>query len=232
MNVLVFDLGGTLMEYRGMALSWEAYYRDAFVYVRDILRIDISESDIDRSCRVLAGYNPRLQYREIEIAPEKIFVDVTSHWRTDIGVQTVIAAFFDGLKLSPVIYDDTIEVLGQLKARGNKLAMLTDLPTGMPDEILVRGIEPVIGMFDLYVSSLTCGYRKPNKFGLAYIAEHFNVAVDTLLFIGDEEKDVKAAHNAGCRSGLIDRRGHARREHGQDFTIRSLSELLDILCVV
>lgn len=30
MKIIVFDLGGTLMEYRGMPLNWSDYYEKGF----------------------------------------------------------------------------------------------------------------------------------------------------------------------------------------------------------
>ena len=34
-KLFVFDLGGTLMEYKGMHLSWSGYYKGAFEYVNN-----------------------------------------------------------------------------------------------------------------------------------------------------------------------------------------------------
>lgn len=34
MKAIVFDIGGTLMEYKGMPLSWLDYYKTAFEFVR------------------------------------------------------------------------------------------------------------------------------------------------------------------------------------------------------
>ena len=56
---------------------------------------------------------------------------------------------------------------------------------------------------DLYVSSQSCGYRKPNKYALENIANFFDVDVKDLLFIGDEEKDKLAAENTGCKFKFI-----------------------------
>jgi len=229
MKGIVFDLGGTLMEYENMALSWEGYYYDAFLSVRESLALDISDEDIEKSVAVLRNYNPRIQYREIEYSPEQIFFDVTAFWRVETDVRKVITEFFKGLKLRPIIFEDAVQTLGELKNRQYKLAALTDLPTAMPDEILIEGIGPIIKELDFYVSSLTCGFRKPNPYGLRSIAEHFCVTTGDLLFIGDEEKDIKTAFNAGCKSVLIRRDGNTGCEFGQDFTITRLSELDNVL---
>ena len=73
----------------------------------------------------------------------------------------------------------------------------------------------------MYVSSASCGFRKPNCTGLRLIAEHFGVPITELVFAGDEEKDRKTAENAGCKFVCVDRKG------GEGM--RNLYELLDML---
>ena len=46
--------------------------------------------------------------------------------------------------------------------------------------------------------SQICGYRKPNRKGIEYIADAFGIKVSELLFVGDEKKDEDTANNAGC----------------------------------
>ena len=55
-------------------------------------------------------------------------------------------------------------------------------------------------VFDLYVSSLSCGYKKPNVKGLKDIADFFNATPDEMLMTGDDLRDVKVAKNFGCQS--------------------------------
>ena len=43
--------------------------------------------------------------------------------------------------------------------------------------------------FDLYVWSLSCGYKKPNPKGLKDISEHFGIAPDNMVMIGDTSRD-------------------------------------------
>lgn len=53
MKVIVFDIGGTLMEYKNMPLSWLDFYKDGFRYVCSELSLNITENDIDKSSDVL-----------------------------------------------------------------------------------------------------------------------------------------------------------------------------------
>ncbi len=40
-KAIIFDIGGTLMEYRNMPNVWIDYYKSGFEFVRDKLRLDI-----------------------------------------------------------------------------------------------------------------------------------------------------------------------------------------------
>jgi len=80
----------------------------------------------------------------------------------------------------------------------------------------------------MYVSSISCGYRKPNPKGLSDIAEEFDVSPSEMIMIGDEEKDIKTAKRFGCKSVLIDRRSR-NADFGQDYTVTDLNGLWEVL---
>ncbi|MBQ2667600.1 MAG: HAD family hydrolase [Clostridia bacterium] len=206
MSVYVFDLGGTLMEYIGMPASWIEYYPEAFRHISEKLCPNCSESDLQRSVDLLTTFNPRISKREIEYTPEYIFSTCLSHWPSVISIPDAIHAFFEGIHLSPFIYPDTLPALKHLKAQGHFIATLTDLPTAMPDSLFRRDISELLPYFDLYMSSASCGFRKPNPAGLQQIATHFSIDVRSLIFVGDEDKDAQTAINAGCSFLRIDRK--------------------------
>lgn len=222
----VFDIGGTLMEYRNMPNVWIDYYKTGFEFVRDKLGLVLSDGDIEKSVEVLKSYNPRVKYREEDIAPEVIFGDVCSHWKRPFDLDEVVNVFYRSMGLTAYIYPETISVLEKLKARGYIIATLTDVATGMPDELHKSYFPELLPYFDMYVSSLSCGYRKPNPKGLCDIAGHFGISPDEMVFIGDEEKDILAAKRFGCLSVLIDRKGRGER-FGQDCTVTDLNGLLE-----
>ena len=82
--------------------------------------------------------------------------------------------------------------------------------------------------FDLYVSSTSCRYRKPNIKGLVDIAVYFGIKPDEMIFIGDERKDVLVANDFGCTSVYIDRYNN-NRDFGQKFTVKDLNGFYDIV---
>lgn len=227
MNVIVFDIGGTLMEYKNMPNVWIEYYDKAFRHVREKLGLPLTDEQLSDSIEVLRQYNPRVKYREQDYTPEKIFGDAAASWDFPFSLHDVISAFFEDMKLTPLIYPETIPVLEKLRSADWKIATLTDVATGMPDELHKSYFPELMPYFDLYVSSQSCGFRKPNPNGIHYIAKQLNADERQFIFVGDEPKDIKVAQNAGCRSVLIDRKAR-KLSLGQDYTITSLEELIQI----
>ena len=197
-KVVVFDLGGTLMEYKGMPLDWSEYYNQGFLQVNKINDLNLSDAQLSKSVEILKSYNPRITGRQKEISPEVIFDAATSEWSNKPPVEKIITDFFCGLKLEAKIYDYSRLLLQKCRDEGFHTACLTDLPNGMPDSLFRKSISEIENLFDLYVSSQTCGFRKPCKEGLQFIADSFNVKDSELLFVGDEKKDEETARNAGC----------------------------------
>lgn len=202
-KVIVFDLGGTLMEFRGMPLNWSDHYYQGFKNVKDANGLDLSEAELQKSAEILESYNPRISGREIEIAPEIMFDEAIADWPKKPVIGKAIEDFFAGLGLISMVFDFSVDVIKKCKNVGHKVACLSDLPNGMPDNIFLRSIVEIADLFDLYVSSQSCGFRKPNKEGLLTIARSFDVDISELLFVGEEGKDCLTAQNAGCKYMFI-----------------------------
>ena len=228
MKAVVFDIGGTLMEYRDMPYVWFDYYEKAFEELNQTLSLRLTDDELALSLEILKSYNPGVNYREIDYTPEKIFGDVTAHWQTDIPLERIIREFFGAMHLRSLIYPESIEVLKEIKRRGFVIGTYTNVVSGMPDEMHKSYFTELLPYFDIYVSSVNCGFRKPHPRGLEIIAEHYSLTPDEMIFVGDERKDPETARRFGCRSVLINR-SDTPREFGQDFTVRDLKELCKIL---
>ena len=130
--------------------------------------------------------------------PVVLFDEAMAGWSNVPDIRDAIEVFFSGIGLKAKVFDYSKKLIAICKKHCLKVACLTDLPNGMPDSLFRDSIPDIIKLFDLYVSSQTCGFRKPNKAGLEYIAEQFGIDVKDILFVGDEDKDRKTADNAGC----------------------------------
>ena len=203
-KAVVFDLGGTLMEYKGMPLNWDEYYYRGFQNVNQLNELSLAEEDILNATKVLKEYNPRNCGREYEVAPERIFEEATAGWKKKTSIGKIIDDFFSGMSLEACIFDYSAGIIKECKKKGLIVSCLTDLPNGMPDKMFRKSIITIDSLFDLYVSSQICGARKPNKKGLEYIADYFGIDVSDILFVGDEKKDENTALNAGCKFMYIE----------------------------
>lgn len=227
-RAVVFDIGGTLMEYCDMPYVWFDYYEAAFERLNCELSLGLSDSQLAHSLDILRSYNPGVNYREVDYPPEKIFGDVTADWHTDVPLDRIIWSFFGAMELKPLIYPESVEVLSELRRIGFIVGTYTNVVSGMPDEMHKSYFAELMPYFDVYVSSCNCGFRKPNPRGLEVIAERYGLKPDEMIFIGDEKKDPETARRFGCRSVLINRSDEVR-SFGQDYTVSDLRELYGIL---
>lgn len=221
-ELIVFDLGGTLFEYVDMPLSWIDYYKTAFEYVSDKLSLNMSDEAIEKSVQVMRLFNPRINPREIDYDPSFIFMNAFNGWGI-ADIDNAIELFFESFHLKTKIYDDSISTLKALKQKGILVCALTDVPCGMPDELYKKGISDLLPYFDDYLSSCSLGYRKPYPYGIDYLEAKYGLASNEILLIGDEPKDFDTANNANCYFIFIDRNGK------QPNTITNLSPILELV---
>lgn len=181
-KVVAFDIGGTLMEYKGMPGVWIDYYENGFRAIRDKMLPKLTDSDIQAAVAILQGYNPTVKYREADYGYERIFSEILQEWKiSGVDIRQLAFCFFESFGLCAYTYPETIEVLEKLRDKGIRIATLTDVATAMPDELHKSYFPQLMPYFDLYVSSSTCGYRKPNIKGLTDIANHFGVKPDEMI---------------------------------------------------
>lgn len=212
------------MEFESMPLSWADYYEKGFENMAIAIGGGVSKQDIRLSADIMKSYNPRIHYRENEYSAEFIFENCLKHWNRDIDIKSSAEKFFDGIDLKINIYNDTIEMLEYLKSAGFTICALTDIPSGMPDDYFKNKIGELLNYIDFYVSSQSCGYRKPNVYGMKLIADKFNVDISNLIFVGDEEKDKLLSEKIKCKFYLIDRKGI-----NKNADINNLGELKNLI---
>ena len=78
----------------------------------------------------------------------------------------------------------------------------------MNHEFLKRDVKPIAEYIDIVLSSVDIGFRKPDTKGYLDLGKQLNSTVSEMIFVGNEEKDIKGANQAGIFSVLIDRDGN------------------------
>ncbi len=228
MDAVIFDLGDTLLEYEGVPPSWEQHYRDALTALAESLGVTPHPGQLGRGAAVLRTYNTRLHPREHEVPFTKILAELLPCFGVNRAVDELACArtFFRIFRQRLRCFDDSRPALEALRGRGKKIGVFTDAPYGMPTEFVLEDVRDagLDGLFDVFLTSVDAGFRKPAPEALQRVAEALGCRPWTVMHVGNEKKDIDVARAFGCKAVLLDR--HDRRPSwGQDRVIRSLLEL-------
>lgn len=224
-KAIVFDIGQTLVEYK-IPLNWSKLYKPAFESVAHKCGYTFSDTHYQYAGHVLTKYNTRINPREHEVTSNQIFSELIMGMEIPLkDIETVKFHFYSYFKQNASVYEEVEATLKGLSDRGILLGTLSDVPYGMDNVYALEDISPVIKYIDYPFTSNDVGYRKPCGEGLKFISEKMQISLKEMAFVGDEEKDIMCAINAGAYSVLVNR-NDSIKNYGQDKEISSLEELL------
>lgn len=223
-KAVIFDIGHTLVHYKN-PLSWKSLYKPALKNVEQRCNYQLTEKNFEDAICILSEYNTRINPREKEVTSDEIWSRILNSWNKNLFDLSVCKeAFYSFFRNECYVFDDVLDFLAFLRERNIKTGTLSDVPYGLENKYALEDITDIIDYIDLPYTSNDIGYRKPNIKGLQVIAEELGVLVQEIMYIGDEEKDVICANNAGAISVLIDRESKCP-DFGQLHTVHNLNEL-------
>lgn len=241
-EAVIFDLDDTLISWAKPEITWPEYLapiiRNAVAYLGTngvetnpttfgvtysrIVRAawQYSRDANDTTAVSMAGVVHQT-LSELDIDPDSI------------DIRAMMEAF-DWYPMPGVrVYPDTIAVLTELKQRGYKLGLITNAyqPMWMRDIELEQ--DGLLEFFEARITSGDTGFMKPDPAIYWRMMGMLNTSPDKAMYIGDTPKrDVLGANRSGMVSVLIDpphlEKEISSPEETPDFTIHTLSELLDL----
>ena len=224
-----FDLGETLIYYRGVPMSWAGLYRDALISVALKCNYAADKAALERGEAIVREYNTRLHPRMQEVSSDEILGRVLAAWGLDPPryLERAAIQFFHFFRQEPVAYVDSLPTLQRLASSGIQIGILTDVMYGMPrnfvlEDIAKAGIDG--SQIKSLLTSLDVGQRKPNPRGFLQLAAEMSCPPERMLFVGNEFNDIAGAGKAGMTPILIDR-AREKPDWGQAWRIESLDEL-------
>lgn len=213
-RAVLFDLGGTLVEYYGRS---------------DIPAVVEAAIDEVQACLGERGL--------LHVPPEEVWRRVAeeNHEASDYRVRPLeqrLARVFqlDGTECSAALleavcrrfmqpifararrYDDAIPTLARLRAEGYRVAIVSNTSWGSPahlwrEEIERHGLDEWVGAT---VFCRDVGWRKPAPQIYAYTLERLGTHPEECLFVGDDYRwDVAGPRKVGMEAVLINRSGIA-----------------------
>jgi putative hydrolase of the HAD superfamily len=125
-----------------------------------------------------------------------------------------------------ILFDDVLPVLKQLRKFGLILGLISNIDRDISSLFNKLGLTPLL---KIVVTSLDCGYHKPQPEIFQEAARQAGVSVNESVYIGDQYQiDVLGAKEAGMQGVLIDRNGFFV-DDTEELIIRNLYQLVDYI---
>lgn len=212
MRGCIFDLDGTLTD------TLDSLTHSVNLTLEEMGLPQITEEQ----CRLFVGNGARcLMEKALKAAGD------TKLRRIEEGMKVYGRIFSANCTYHVTPYKGIVELLGQLKDRGIKLAVLSNKPHGQTVDV----VKQIFGasIFDYVQGQCDTLARKPDPSGVWKLLEEMGISKEECLYIGDSEVDVKTAKAAGMQ-GIAVTWGFRDREllktEGADILIDSPQELL------
>jgi len=211
-SAVLFDLGGTLVQYYGRSEIPEVL-SEAITAVRDCLSqsglLRVSEEEMWK--RAAAEDYEASDYCVRPAAQRlmRIF-QLDEHTCSAALLAAMCRSFVGPMFRRARRYDDAIPVLQQLRSDGCKVAIVSNTAWGSPadlwrEEVVRHGLD---GLVDVTVFCSDVGWRKPAPQIFAYTLEKLGVGSEECIFIGDDPRwDFRGPQAVGLAAVLLDRGG-------------------------
>ena len=237
---VIFDLGSTLIEFRG---DWGDILSRMSVDLIHYLQargFNLDTVKFDRRYReIVDQFYTRGQQDWIEYTAEYTLRSALAEFGypevpQDIAQGALAEAYAFGETLWRP-FDDVYSTLDVLKARGYKIGLISNARDAANVERLIDNAR-LRPWLDPIVISANAGVRKPNPRIFKMVLDYWKLPPDQAVMVGDMlGADILGAHNAGLRGiwATMQTESKANAAHSHtivpDAVIGSLSELPAIL---
>ena len=234
-EAVVFDLGGTLVEY---ALpSWPAMLGQC---------VDAAYGFLVRPQQQWPPpAAPMPSPAEAQMRRRRIGRDTALLHRVTMGLRRIIRAVSSRtlpaiaeacarpLMATGRVYEDALPTLRTLRVRGYRLGLISNTPWGTPDYLWEKQVEKfhLAPLMDVRLFSSGVGIRKPDPRIFREALRRLGTAAARAIFVGDSPReDVAGARGVGMRTALVVRQNGLRKAQKSiseaDLYIPTLAELL------
>lgn len=231
LRAVFLDIGETVMRPNP---SWEHIY--AMALEEHGVEVSLDElRDALRAAYHHGGWGLEDGFEPTEETSYRRTVEMDQAAIAELGIGPMPDAFFR--RLSELfllvgtwhIFPDVLPALDELKARGLRLAAVSNWVWQLPE--LLHSLR-LVSHFDTLAVSARVGFEKPHPEIFRYALEHTHVQPDEVIHVGDHlDADVAGARGVGIEAVLIDRRGRYDHEAVPPGVpvIQTLTELLPMV---
>lgn len=186
-EVLLFDLDGTLIDSApDLALAINHMLTSI---ARPTFSEDIIRSWVGNGANVLVKRGLSGKSEVDENIDAELFKQ---------SLQIFLSFYKDNLCINTQLYPSVRACLKILKARGYRLALVTNKPYEFITPILA-GLE-LNGLFEILLGGDSLPKRKPDPLPLLHVCQALQVGIEQCLMVGDSKNDILAAKAAKMES--------------------------------
>lgn len=238
-NGIIFDMGGTLLEFRG---NQDAVEKQGAENVADWYitkkRIKVNASALAEA--ILAHRQTMMRESEKTLVQFKMSDAIAAALKSTGAQERAISLateaakrFFEFEESAHVPVIDVVETLKALKSTNKKIGLLSNASDdGLVQRLINRaGLRPWLSPV---FSSAGVGRQKPDPEPFLLIARRWRLPPDEIAVVGDSlNSDIRGAHNAGMKGVLVTRIANSENAKNQhikpDAVISTLAELPRII---
>lgn len=210
-EAIIFDLGNTLVSYHTHE-EWPGVLAECIDAVAARLRernlLTIEPGDLPP--RVQAERSTPDDYHVVPLEERLVRIFDLGGVRLEADVMPDMCRLFTRPIFAMAYrYDDVLPALDELRRRGFKIGILSNMPWGCPAILWREELDrhELLTAVDAAAFCRDCGYRKPAPQAFEHITAELGVAMDKCLFVGDDPRwDIAGPHRVGMDAVLIDRR--------------------------
>jgi putative hydrolase of the HAD superfamily len=145
---------------------------------------------------------------------------------TDEKIVLRLLVMMQQAKMDLVLFDDVMATLDDIRKRGFKLGLISNIEQNMKETLDKLGLS---ARLDIIVTSQDAGFSKPKPEIFRYALEKAGVKPDEAVYVGDQyQVDIVGAKGAGMQGILIDRDNYYQ-EKLDCPKVKSLKDLGDYL---
>ena len=238
-NAVIFDLGGTLIEYAGSYDEWPALetpgFRGAYesIHAHGVALPDFETFKMS-GFGLLPGW-----WEDATVGKRNLrVVDLLQEVLTAVNAPSIPAAWLDeastayedGIHQQATMVEGASAALQAVKAAGYKMGLLSN--TMFSARMHERGLNEFgLNGFDAMLFSAAVNKWKPTAAPFLHLAESLGVDPKTAVYVGDDPRsDVVGGRAAGMKTVHIASSQRFEAAHiSPDATLQSLTELDGLL---
>lgn len=181
-KVIIFDLGGPIVEWEGMVAVYKKYENQS----------NFEKDTLKKLFKKYTNGGNVGDFHSIANFYEKTKPSI------NMTVEE-LNAVFDEANAAAWVRPEMILYIEELK-KNYKIALLSNFTNGI--EIFLRDVFNIYHLFDLVVSSYNVKIKKPDPCIYKHTVEKLNILPEEAVFIDDLEENVKIAKEFGMK-GII-----------------------------